>query len=511
MGFEWSPELTLMILKNHQPECPVSGGSDEIRIEFANNRLKGLVMLAVILSGGSGTRLWPLSREAYPKQFLPLVSDESLLAETVSRGLAVDKSARVMAITNEEHRFIVAANLQAYAKDRSAGIVLEPVGRNTAPAIALAALAAAESNPEELLLVMPSDHVVGKPQAFKAAVETGAAAAREGKLVTFGIVPESPHTGYGYIRSGADHGGYSQVAAFVEKPDEATAQQYLTEGGYFWNSGMFLFRADRYLAELEKHRPDILEACQAAFSGREADLDFIRVSKEAFQACPDDSIDYAVMEKTEDAVVVPMDAGWSDVGSWSTLWEIQPRDANDNVCIGDVVLEDTSGCYFHSEGRLIASLGLKDHVVVETDDVVLVADRHRVQDVKKLVSQLKAADRPEARLHRKVHRPWGTYEGVAMGERFQVKRICVNPGASLSLQKHHHRAEHWIVVKGTAMVNRGDDELMLTEDQSTYIPLGVTHRLTNPGRIPLELIEVQTGSYLGEDDIVRFQDTYNRV
>ncbi|MDV3505448.1 mannose-1-phosphate guanylyltransferase/mannose-6-phosphate isomerase [Marinobacter sp. M-5] len=468
-------------------------------------------MLAVILSGGSGTRLWPLSREAYPKQFLPVVSDDSLLAETIDRGLALDGSARVMAITNEDHRFVVAAQLHAQAPDRSAGIILEPVGRNTAPAIALAALAAAEENPEELLLVMPSDHVLKNLTAFREAVAKGAEAARAGKLVTFGVVPSAPHTGYGYIKAGGRHSGYQDVAAFVEKPDEVTAERYLAEGDYFWNSGMFLFRADRYLQELEAHNPAMLNACRDAWEQKTADLDFTRVGKTAFESCPDDSIDYAVMEKTRDAVVVPLDAGWSDVGSWSALWEIQPQDENGNVCRGDVITEDVSGSYIHSEGRLIAALGVSDHVIVETDDVVLVADRRRVQDVKKLVAQVKAQGRLEHRFHKKVHRPWGTYEGITMGERFQVKRITVNPGASLSLQKHHHRAEHWVVVKGTATVNRGEDTLLLTEDQSTYIPLGVTHRLTNPGVIPLELIEVQTGSYLGEDDIVRFEDTYNRV
>lgn len=468
-------------------------------------------MLAVILSGGSGTRLWPLSREAYPKQFLPVVSDDSLLAETIDRGLALDDKARVLAITNEEHRFVVAAHLQAQAPERTAGIILEPVGRNTAPAIALAALAAAEENPEELLLVMPSDHVLKNQDVFRQAVSQGAEAARSGKLVTFGIVPSAPHTGYGYIKAGAAHEGYNDVAAFVEKPDEDTARQYLKEGDYFWNSGMFLFRADRYLEELESQQPEMMKACRAAWKERNADMDFTRVGAENFRACPDDSIDYAVMEKTHDAVVVPLGAGWSDVGSWSALWDIQPHDENNNVCRGDVITEDVSGSYIHSEGRLIAALGITDHVIVETDDVVLVADRGRVQDVKKLVAQVKAQGRHEHRFHKKVHRPWGTYEGIAMGERFQVKRITVKPGASLSLQKHHHRAEHWVVVKGTATVNRGDDVLLLTEDQSTYIPLGVTHRLTNPGVIPLELIEVQTGSYLGEDDIVRFEDTYNRV
>ncbi|ROT99303.1 mannose-1-phosphate guanylyltransferase/mannose-6-phosphate isomerase [Marinobacter sp. R17] len=468
-------------------------------------------MLAVILSGGSGTRLWPLSREAYPKQFLPVVTEESLLAETITRGLGCAPSTRVMAITNEDHRFVVAAHLHELADKKTDGIILEPVGRNTAPAIALAALAAAESDPEELLLIMPSDHVLRNQQAFAEAVAVGAKAAAGGKLVTFGVVPATPHTGYGYIKAGDMAEGSAPVEAFVEKPDEATAQSYLDQGGYYWNSGMFLFRADRYLEELGKHNPKMLEACRNAYAGKQSDMDFVRVDREAFEACPDDSIDYAVMEKTQDAVVVPLDAGWSDVGSWSALWEIQPRDEHGNVCRGDVITEDVSGSYIHSEGRLIAALGISDHVIVETDDVVLVADRNRVQDVKKLVAQVKAQGRAEHRFHKKVHRPWGTYEGIAMGERFQVKRITVNPGASLSLQKHHHRAEHWVVVSGTANVVRGDEEILLTEDQSTYIPVGHRHRLTNPGVIPLELIEVQTGSYLGEDDIVRFADTYNRV
>ncbi|SDX06703.1 mannose-1-phosphate guanylyltransferase/mannose-6-phosphate isomerase [Marinobacter mobilis] len=466
-------------------------------------------MLAVILSGGSGTRLWPLSREAYPKQFLPVVSEDSLLAETIQRGLMLEDDLRVLAITNEDHRFVVAAQLQVQAPTRTDGIILEPVGRNTAPAIALAALAA--SDPEELLLVMPSDHVLKDIEAFRVAVRKGAEAARKGKLVTFGIVPSAPHTGYGYIRTGEDLGGYSEVAAFVEKPDEATARQYLNEGGYLWNSGMFLFRADRYLEELAEHQPDMLAACKAAWAEKQDDLDFTRVGREGFEACPDDSIDYAVMEKTGDAVVIPLDAGWSDVGSWSALQDILPQDEHGNVCRGDVIVEDVSGSYIHADSRLVAVLGVEDHVIVETDDVVLVADRSRVQDVKKLVAKVKAQGRLEHRFHKKVHRPWGTYEGVAMGERFQVKRITVNPGASLSLQKHHHRAEHWVVVKGTASVHRGEETLLLTEDQSTYIPLGVTHRLSNPGVIPLELVEVQTGSYLGEDDIVRFEDTYHRT
>ncbi|MAM00591.1 MAG: mannose-1-phosphate guanylyltransferase/mannose-6-phosphate isomerase [Alteromonadaceae bacterium] len=469
-------------------------------------------MHAVILSGGSGTRLWPLSREAYPKQFLPLVSEETMLAETIKRARNIASCTRTVAITNEEHRFVVAAHLQQQCGENERDIILEPIGRNTAPAIALAALHARAEDKDAVLLVMPSDHALADIDAFARAVQIGERAANEGHLVTFGVVPTHPHTGYGYIR--ANEGAvseFSPVGEFVEKPDEATAKAYLDAGNYFWNSGMFMFRADRYLAELKQHRPDILDACENAWNSQAKDLDFIRVDKDAFAACPEDSIDYAVMEKTSDAVVVPLDAGWSDVGSWSALWEIHERDSDGNVCKGDVIVEDVHDSYIHSEGRLIAAIGITDHVIVETDDVVLVADKNRVQDVKKLVAKVKAQNRLEHRFHKKVHRPWGTYEGVAMDARFQVKRITVNPGCKLSLQKHHHRSEHWVVVSGTAVVTRGEETLMLTEDQSTYIPLGVTHRLENPGVIPLQLIEVQTGSYLGEDDIVRFEDTYNRV
>lgn len=467
-------------------------------------------MHAIILSGGSGTRLWPLSREAYPKQFLSLMSQESLLAETIERAVAIDQCNQVIGVTNEDHRFIVAAHLQRQCGSLNRNIILEPVGRNTAPAIALAAMMAQESEADSILIVMPSDHVVENTAAFLKAVETAEKAAQEGHLVTFGIVPRSPNTGYGYIQTEQSSGDWSAVTQFVEKPDQATAESYLKAGNYYWNSGMFLFRADRYLEELGKFRPDILDACRKAYANCQSDLDFTRVDRDAFAACPEESIDYAVMEKTNDAVVVPLDAGWSDIGSWSALWEIQPQDAEGNVCKGDVIIEDVHNSYIHSEGRLIAAIGLHDHVIVETDDVVLVADKNRVQDVKKLVAQVKAQDRQEYRFHKRVHRPWGTYEGIAMSDRFQVKRITVNPGAKLSLQKHHHRAEHWVVVKGTALVTRGEEETLLTEDQSTYIPLGVVHRLSNPGVIPLELIEVQTGSYLGEDDIVRYEDTYHR-
>ena len=468
-------------------------------------------MHAIILSGGSGTRLWPLSREAYPKQFLSLVTDESLLAETIQRARRLAGCETLLAVTNEDHRFIVAAHLQQTCGDLARDIILEPVGRNTAPAIALAALRAIDDDPQALMVVMPSDHVIKSPAAFERAVAVAARVAKTGKLVTFGVVPTRAHTGYGYIKAGQSHGDHSDVAEFVEKPDQATAEGYLKAGNYYWNSGMFVFRADRYLEELERFQPEMVAACRDAFAKRQSDLDFTRVDPQAFERCPNDSIDYAVMEKTDSRAVVPLDAGWSDVGSWSALWEIQARDSQGNFCKGDVIVEDVSNSYIHSEGRLIAAIGVDDQVIVETDDVVLVAGKDRVEEVKKLVAQVKAQDRLEHRFHKRVHRPWGTYEGVAMSERFQVKRIRVNPGARLSLQKHHHRAEHWVVVCGTALINRGEEEILLTEDQSTYIPLGVVHRLSNPGVIPLEVIEVQTGSYLGEDDIVRFEDSYNRA
>lgn len=472
-------------------------------------------MHAVILSGGSGTRLWPLSREAYPKQFLALNSSDSLLEETLQRALAVPECQGLLAITNEAHRFIVAAHLQRHAGTGNPNrILLEPDGRNTAPAIALAAMQIEDEDPGAVMLVLPSDHVIQDTDAFVAASQEGIKAAEAGQLVTFGVVPSTPHTGYGYIRvdqAQRGEGSWLPVREFVEKPDAETAASYLADGHYYWNSGMFMFRADRYLEELGRFRPDILEACEQAWRQRRDDLDFVRVDEKAFAACPEDSIDYAVMERTERAVVLPLDAGWSDVGSWGSLWELQDQDDDGNVVRGDVITEEVSQSYLHSEGRLIAAIGVENHVIVETDDVVLVADRNRVQDVKKLVSRLRAEGRDEYRLHRKVHRPWGSYEGIARSDRFQVKRITVNPGATLSLQKHHHRSEHWVVVKGSAVVTRSGEETLLTEDQSTYIPLGVVHRLSNPGVIPLEVIEVQTGSYLGEDDIVRFEDTYNRV
>ena len=460
----------------------------------------------VLLSGGSGTRLWPLSREAYPKQFLPLAGDDTMVQATWRRVAPLATTAPIV-VANEEHRFLVAEQLRQIDAPVPA-ILLEPVGRNTAPAIAAAALQAMVEGQDPLLLVLPSDHVVRNEEGFRTAVRDASAAAEAGALVTFGIVPDAPETGFGYIQADAGD-GLRRVLRFVEKPDAGTAQSYLDAGGYYWNSGMFLFRASRYLEELRKFRPDILDAVSLAFASAQRDGDFIRLDKEAFAASPADSIDYAVMEKTADAMVLPVDIGWNDVGSWSALWDVAERDADGNAHHGDVIAVDTRNSYAYAQ-RLVALVGVDDMVVVETDDAILVARKDRVQDVKLVVAQLKESQRSQAVLHRKVYRPWGAYDSIDMGERFQVKRITVKPGGVLSLQMHHHRAEHWIVVSGTAKVTRGEDTLLLSENQSTYIPLGVTHRLENPGMVPLELIEVQSGSYLGEDDIVRFEDAYGR-
>jgi mannose-1-phosphate guanylyltransferase / mannose-6-phosphate isomerase len=460
----------------------------------------------VLLSGGSGTRLWPLSREAYPKQFLPLTSDYTMVQDTWLRVAPLSDRAPII-VANEEHRFLVAEQLRQLGTPGPA-IVLEPVGRNTAPAIAAAALQAMAGGEDPLLLVLPSDHVVANAEGFRRAVQAAAGAAEAGALITFGIVPNAPETGFGYIQSTAAE-GLSKVLRFVEKPDAETAQSYLDAGGYYWNSGMFLFRASRLLEELEKFRPEIVKAVRAAFAGAKHDGDFVRLDKEAFAACPSDSIDYAVMEKTSDAMVLPVDIGWNDVGSWSALWDVAERDGDGNAHHGDVIAIDSRNSYAYAQ-RLIALVGVDDVVVVETDDAILVARKDRVQEVKQVVARLKNDKRSQAIMHRKVYRPWGAYDSIDMGERFQVKRITVKPGAALSLQMHHHRAEHWIVVSGTAKVTRGEDTLLLSENQSTYIPLGVTHRLENPGKLPLELIEVQSGSYLGEDDIVRFEDVYGR-
>ncbi|WP_312236454.1 mannose-1-phosphate guanylyltransferase/mannose-6-phosphate isomerase [Stenotrophomonas sp.] len=464
-------------------------------------------LLPVILSGGSGTRLWPLSREAYPKQFLALAGELTMLQATWQRVAPIAGRAPLV-VANEEHRFVAAEQLQQLGVQPLA-ILLEPVGRNTAPAIAVAALEATRDGDDAVLLVLPSDHVIADEAAFRAAVLRALPAAREGKLVTFGIVPTGPETGYGYIKA-ASAGEVRAVDRFVEKPDAATAQQYVQSGEYFWNSGMFLFKASRYLAELEKFNPAMLSASRTAWEQARRDADFTRLGKEAFTAVPSDSIDYAVMEKTADAVVVPLDAGWNDVGSWTALRDVSPQDADGNAHHGDVIAIDCRNTYAYGE-RLIALVGLDDVIVVETDDAVMVGRSDRMQEIKQVVARLKADARPEATWHRKVYRPWGAYDSIDHGERFQVKRITVKPGATLSLQMHHHRAEHWIVVSGTAEVTRGEEVLLLTENQSTYIPLGVTHRLKNPGKLPLELIEVQSGSYLGEDDIVRFEDTYGRT
>nr|AAY28997.1 phosphomannose isomerase/GDP-mannose pyrophosphorylase [Stenotrophomonas maltophilia] len=466
-----------------------------------------LPILPVILSGGSGTRLWPLSREAYPKQFLPLVGDATMLQATWNRVAAIAGKAPIV-VANQEHRFMAAEQLRECNVTPQA-LILEPIGRNTAPAIAIAALQALAAGEDALLLVLPSDHVVRDDAAFHAAVQQAAVAADAGKLVTFGIVPTSPETGYGYIKAQAGAGVHA-VDRFVEKPDLATAQQYVASGEYYWNSGMFLFKASRYLQELEALQPAILAACRTALERASRDSDFIRLDADAFATSPSDSIDYAVMEKTADAAVVPLDAGWNDVGSWSALWEVSDKDADGNAWHGDVIALDCSNSYAYGN-RLIAMVGLEDVVVVETDDAVFVGHKDRVQDVKEIVGRIKRDGRSEAAAHRKVYRPWGAYDSIDNGARFQVKRITVKPGATLSLQMHHHRAEHWIVVSGTAEVTRGEEVILLTENQSTYIPLGVTHRLKNPGKLPLELIEVQSGSYLGEDDIVRFEDQYGRA
>ena len=463
-------------------------------------------ILPVILSGGSGTRLWPLSREAYPKQFLPLAGELTMLQATWQRVAAIAAHGPLV-IANEAHRFVAAEQLQQVGAQPQA-IILEPLGRNTAPAIAVAALEATGNGADPLLLVLPSDHVIADEAAFRAAVQQAAAAAEAGKLVTFGIVPTGPETGYGYIKAAPGEGARA-VERFVEKPDLETATGYVASGQYLWNSGMFLLRASRYLAELARFNPAMLDHSRTAWQRARRDADFTRLDAEAFAAVPSDSIDYAVMEKTSDAVVVALDAGWNDVGSWTALRDVSTQDGDGNAHHGDVIAIDCRNTYAYAQ-RLVALVGLDDVVVVETDDAVLVGKADRMQEVKDVVSRLKAEGRSEATWHRKVYRPWGAYDSIDNGERFQVKRITVNPGASLSLQMHHHRAEHWVVVSGTAEVTRGEEVLLLGENQSTYIPLGVTHRLRNPGKVPLELIEVQSGSYLGEDDIVRFEDTYGR-
>lgn len=467
----------------------------------------------VILSGGAGTRLWPLSRQLYPKQFLPLAGSNTMIQETVLRLRGLGEVEAPIVVCNDDHRFLAAEQMQRIGNN-AAAIILEPLGRNTAPAIAAAAEYCRSNCPDDIMLVLPADHVITNVEAFQRAVSAGAKVAAAGRLVTFGIVADRPETGYGYIKGSSkpvdESCGAVMIERFVEKPDLPTAESYLKEGGYYWNSGMFMFRVGDYLDELNKFNGEVAIQAKAALEAARKDPDFVRLDAEAFALCPSISIDYAVMEKTDRAVVIPLDAGWNDIGAWSALSEVNAHDKNDNVIVGDVLLDEVRNCYVRSSGRLVSVVGVSDHIVVETADAVLVAHKDKVQNVKSIVDQLNRAGRPEAVNHLRVNRPWGTYETVDLSERYQVKRITVKPGAQLSLQLHHHRAEHWIVVKGTARIERGDESVLLSENQSTYIPLGVKHRLENPGRIPLELIEVQSGSYLGEDDIVRFDDNYGR-
>ncbi|AMD93267.1 mannose-1-phosphate guanylyltransferase/mannose-6-phosphate isomerase [Desulfomicrobium orale] len=468
------------------------------------------MIIPVILAGGSGTRLWPLSRKLHPKQVLALLGDRTLVQETVLRLRGLDAAAPVV-ICNDEHRFIVAEQLRDL-DERPAALILEPVARNTAPAVAVAALYALAQSPDATLLMLPADHLITDSSAFHTAVVQAVDYARDGHLVTFGIVPAAPETGYGYIMQGAamPHGPGRKIQRFVEKPDTATAEGYVRSGQYFWNSGMFVLRADAVLAELTRFAPEIVRGCRESLEKAVSDLDFLRLDHDAFAGCPEDSIDYAVMERTDRGVMVPLSCGWSDLGSWDALWQAGEKDGDGNVTRGDVLLCDVRDSFLHAETRLLAAVGLENHIVVETSDAVLVSPRDRVQEVKKLVDRLKAQNRVEAVSHKKVFRPWGHYESIGQGERYQVKRITVTPGHVLSLQKHFHRAEHWVVVRGTAVVTRDGEEILVRENESVYLPLGAVHRLANPGRIPLELIEVQVGGYLGEDDIIRFEDVYGR-
>ena len=463
----------------------------------------------VLLCGGVGSRLWPVSRQGRPKQYLNLIGETSMLQQTLTRIESLAQTSPII-VCNEEHRFLVAEQVRQLGLT-SPTIILEPEGKNTAPAIALAAIAASASDSEVNLLVLPADHYVGKPTALIDAIEKAASAASQGKLVTFGLVPSHPETGYGYIRRGEALAiDVSVLERFVEKPDQPTAEGYIASGDYVWNSGMFMFTAGQFLVSLAKFQPKMAQVCQRAMEQAERDMDFIRPDAEVFTTCPSDSIDYAVMEHTPDGAVVSLDCDWSDIGAWSALWQTGDQDSAGNVTHGDVVLNKTQNSYIRSQSRLVTTTGVSDIVVVETADAVMVADRHSVQDVKDIVNALKASDRSEADVHQRVFRPWGSYESLTSGAGFQVKRLIVNPGQQLSLQLHHHRAEHWVVVRGTAKVVNGDSELIFSADQSTYIPLGVKHCLSNPGPEVLELIEVQSGSYLGEDDIIRFDDVYGR-
>lgn len=468
-------------------------------------------VVPVILCGGSGTRLWPLSREAFPKQFLRLSGKGSMLQQTLQRLSGIEALAPALLMCSESSRFIVAEQLREVRLNQIC-MVLEPLRRNTAPAIATAALHAMTDGEDPLLLVLPSDHVILDTPAFHRAIGQARAAAEQGSLLTFGVTPTGPETGYGYIRAeGPAHGQAQRIMQFVEKPALALAEQYIASGDYFWNSGMFLFRASRYLEELERFQPAVVAACREALAKAKSDLDFIRLDHDAYAASPDIAIDYAVMERTSHAATIALDAGWNDIGSWAAVFDVAEKDANNNSVQGDVVLQDSADCLVHSNNRLVTAIGMRNTVIVETSDAVLVMDAEQAQHTKSLVAQLISNKRNEATMHREVFRPWGSYDSIGNGERFQVKRITVKPGAKLSLQMHHHRAEHWIVVSGTAQITNGDKQYLLTENQSTYIPLGVVHSLANPGKVPLELIEIQSGSYLGEDDIVRFEDRYGRV
>lgn len=474
------------------------------------------IFYPVILSGGTGTRLWPLSRASLPKQLLSLTEEKTMLQATVVRAKELPGAQSPIIVCNNDHRFMIKDQLELIGV-HDAKIVLEPMGKNTAPAVAIAALELAEQDPNSVMLVLSADHVIRDTTAFNQCVEKAINSAKQGYLVTFGILPKAPETGYGYIKSGNQilindqpSSGVYVISKFVEKPDRQTAEAYLAEGGYTWNSGMFVFTANRFLEELEAHRPDILAGAKAAWDARKTDLGFVRLDTEVFAKCPSESIDYAVMQDTKHAAVVPGEFGWSDVGAWDALWEIQSKDDQGNVIHGDAYIKNCKNSYVRAEHRVVALIGLDDVVVVETRDAVLVAHRDKAQDVKNIVQQLEKNKRKEHLEHTRMHRPWGWYEGIDRGERFQVKRIMVKPGGQLSLQMHHHRAEHWVVVSGTAKVTINNQVQMLSENQSTYIPIGQTHRLENPGCIPLHLIEVQSGSYLGEDDIVRFSDTYGR-
>lgn len=464
----------------------------------------------VILAGGTGTRLWPLSRAKYPKQFLKINSDQTMIQNTILRLNDIDV-AMPITICGEDHRFIVAEQLRAI--DKLGSIILEPVGRNTAPAIALAALTELNNNQDPLLLVLAADHEISDIPSFTSAISKAEELAMLGKLVTFGVVPSHPETGYGYIKAGSKEPksqGY-KVERFVEKPGLVTAEKYLASGEYYWNSGMFMFKASRYIEELERFKPEIVKQCRLALASSAADLDFVRVDKQAFIDCPNDSIDYAVMEATDAAVVVPLKADWNDIGSFSAIWDVSAKDEHQNVVKGDVLLEQSNNNLILAENTLVTTVGIENTIVIQTKDALLVAAKDKVQNVKNIVERLKTLDRPEANLHRQVYRPWGSYDGLDEGERYQVKNIIVNPGEKLSIQMHQHRAEHWIVVSGAAKVTNGDKTFLLTENQSTYIPIGTVHALENPGLIPIHLIEVQTGSYLGEDDIIRLEDRYGRI